>query len=316
MNSKSHYVRIGIFVLTGVGLLIAGLLAFGAKGYFAHKVTYETAIPGEVTGLSVGSTVLLRGVPIGSVSGINFAPELYPDSKSDMIVVRFDLDQHTYISDLSEAAKALRSKKGVDKGLRAMIKLQGVTGASIVSLERIDPADNPPPPLDYEPRYPYVPSVPGQFSRILESIEQSLQNIEKLDFESIGIGASNTLAQTTLLMKKLNRIDLDETVGKANNLLESLNNAATNINTAITGMNLAAIGTNADNRLVELKETNIKLQQTIDNLGTAPVGQTLNDLRSTLNTLNEVLLDLRKYPSGFILGEQPLPARSVKPSPK
>jgi ABC-type transporter Mla subunit MlaD len=316
MNSKSHYIRIGAFVLTGVGLLIAGVLAFGARSYFAHKLTYETAIEGEVTGLSVGSTVLLRGVPIGRVSSIEFAAIVYPGSKSDMIVVDFDLDRPVFVTGMSEEARAHRLKEQIDKGLRAMVKLQGVTGASILSLEHLNPEDNPPPILDYTPRHPFVPSAPGQFTRILESIEQSLQNLQKLDFQSIGIGASNTLAETTRLMQKLNRIDLDQTVGKANSLLDNLNSAVGNITNTLMGMNLDAIGTNANSRLVELKDTNLKLQEAIDRIGTAPIGQTLDGLRSTLNTLNEVLLELKKYPSGFILGQPPLPARSVRPPSK
>ena len=313
MNSKNHYIRIGIFVLTGVGILIAGLLAFGARGFFAKKLTYETAIAGEVTGLSVGSTVLLRGVPIGRVSNIEFAPNVYPGSRSDMIVVDFDLNRRLFVETRSAEERAQILRDQVDNGLRAMVKLQGVTGASVLSLERLNPEANPPPILDYNPRHPFIPSAPGQFTRILESIEQSLQNLEKLDFQSIGIGASNTLAETTLLMKRLNQIDLDKTVGKANTLLDNLNSTIGNLNNTVNGMNLEALGTNANNRLVELKDTNIKLQQAIDSIGTAPIAQTLDGLRSTLNTLNEVLLELKKYPSGFFLGPPPLPAKSVKP---
>jgi paraquat-inducible protein B len=67
MSAKVNNIRIGIFVLIALFLFIAGLLAFGARSYFAVKSTYETAIVGEVTGLSIGSGVLFRGVPIGKV---------------------------------------------------------------------------------------------------------------------------------------------------------------------------------------------------------------------------------------------------------
>ena len=65
MPAKNDNVRIGVFVLLGIVLFIAGLLAFGARSYFAPKTYFETAIEGEVSGLSVGSGVQLRGVPIG-----------------------------------------------------------------------------------------------------------------------------------------------------------------------------------------------------------------------------------------------------------
>ena len=43
MSAKTNNIRIGLFVLVAVALFIAGLLAFGAKGFFVKKLTYETA---------------------------------------------------------------------------------------------------------------------------------------------------------------------------------------------------------------------------------------------------------------------------------
>ena len=48
MSAKTNNIKIGIFVLLALALFIAGLLAFGAKSYFAPKTRFETAIPGEV----------------------------------------------------------------------------------------------------------------------------------------------------------------------------------------------------------------------------------------------------------------------------
>ena len=76
MSAKVNNIRIGIFVLVAIFLLVVGLLAFGARSFFAIKTTYETAIVGEVDGLSVGSAVIFRGVPIGKVSLIDFAPNV------------------------------------------------------------------------------------------------------------------------------------------------------------------------------------------------------------------------------------------------
>src|SRR3974390_1341917 len=92
MSAKNNSVRIGIFVLVAIALFIVGLLAFGAKSYFAAKTYFETAVPGEASGLSVGSTVQLRGVPVGKVTKIGFAWNQYPDSKTTLIIVDFEVD--------------------------------------------------------------------------------------------------------------------------------------------------------------------------------------------------------------------------------
>ncbi|HTR43130.1 MAG TPA: MlaD family protein [Pseudomonadales bacterium] len=316
MNSKANYIRIGIFVLIAIFLLVAGLLAFGAKSYFATKLTYETAIQGDVTGLSVGSGVLYRGIPIGKVSNIVIAPNIYPDSTSDVIVVVFEVDQKIFKKDQTTKEREQLVAHEVGRGLRAMVKLQSITGTSVLFLQYLNPKNYPPLAIDYKPENPYIPSAPSQVTRMLESIDASLQNLQKLDFGSIGSEASNALAQTSILVEQLNRMDLKETVTKANNLLDTLNTTVGNVNTTVAGMKLDQLGGNADDLLVQLKESNRKLQTVMDKLGSAPLSETVDNLNTDLQTLNAVLLELKRYPSGFIFGEPPRRAKSVEPPAK
>src|SRR6476620_4863664 len=126
MSTKSHNIRIGIFVLIAIGLFVAGLLAFGARTYFVRKETYETAIAGEVSGLSVGSKVLFRGVPIGKVSNIDFALNIYPETKSRMIVVEVEVDRQIFVRHQTAEEKKRHREEEIASGLRAMVKGQGV----------------------------------------------------------------------------------------------------------------------------------------------------------------------------------------------
>lgn len=316
MNAKANYVRIGIFVLVAVFLFIAGLLAFGARSYFIKKLTYETAIRGDVTGLSVGSPVLYRGIPIGKVSEIDVAANLYPSSTSDVIVVRCEIDQRILEKNLSEGQREQALEQANKKGLRAMVRAQTITGTSVLFLQYLDPEAYPPIAIDYTPQYPYVPSVPSQVTRMLESIEASLQNLQKLDLGAIGVGASNALAETTILVQKLNHLDLDKTVTKADTLLDTMDKTVANVNSTIAGMNLDKLGGNADDLVVQLKESNRRLQSIMDKLGNAPLGETVDNLNAGLQTLNAVLLELKRYPSGFIFGQPPRPAQSVQPPSK
>ncbi len=316
MNSKANYIRIGIFVLTAIFLLVAGLLAFGARSYFTTKLRYETAVQGDVTGLSVGSSVLYRGIPIGKVSDIAIAPNFYPNSTSDVIIVVFEMDQKILKKEQTSEQREKLLEHEVSRGLRAMVKLQSITGTSVLFLQYLDPKSYPPLAIDYTPDNPYIPSAPSQVTRMLESIEQSLQNLQKLDLGSIGLEASNALAQTSLLVEQLNRMDLKDTVSKANNLLDTLDTTVKNVNTTISGMKLDQLGGNADDLVMQLKESNRKLQTVMDKLGNAPLGETVDNLNADLQTLNAVLLELKRYPSGFIFGEPPPRAKSVEPPSK
>lgn len=168
MSAKVNNIRIGIFVLVAIFLLVVGLLAFGARSFFAIKTTYETAIVGEVDGLSVGSAVIFRGVPIGKVSLIDFAPNVYPDSTSTVIVVEFEVDRKILRHETAEQIDKIREEE-IKKGLRCTVKAQSITGTSIISINYLNPIAYPPPILDYTPEHPYIPSAPSQFARLVES---------------------------------------------------------------------------------------------------------------------------------------------------
>src|SRR3974390_239912 len=139
MSAKPNTFKIGLFTLVAIALFVAGLLAFGAKSYFTKKTMFETAIEGEVSGLSEGSRVEFRGVPIGKVTRITFAWNVYPESKSGMIVVDFEVDSSLFRLPPGIDMNTLL-KRATANGLRAMVKLEGVTGTSILWLETLNPA--------------------------------------------------------------------------------------------------------------------------------------------------------------------------------
>lgn len=312
MSAKTNNIRIGIFVLVAIFLFIVGILAFGAKSYFVTKSTLETAIEGEVYGLSVGSKVELRGVPIGKVSRIAFAQNEYPKSGSDAIVVEFQIEGRIFdVIGSSEKAQEFREAQ-IAKGLRAMIKGQGVTGTSILALEYFNPRENPPLEMPYKPRHPYIPSVPGAVTRMLESIEKSLRHLQEIDVVGIAHGVSNVLSSTRQLTDKLNQVDMVGISDNVNTLVVQLKDTVNELSTTIKGMKLDALSRNADELIVGFKASNEKLETVLGNIGSVPLQDTVGDLRSVMQTLNGVLEELKRYPSGFIFGEPPPPARSVE----
>jgi ABC-type transporter Mla subunit MlaD len=313
MSAKTNYFKLGLFVLGGVILLIAGLLAFGAKSYLAPKTYFETAIPGQVSGLAVGSRVEFRGVPVGKVTRILFAWSLYPQSKSRFIVVQFEVD-----GDLLPLPPHFDMKAAVEqateKGMRAMVKSQGITGTSILSLENLNPRDYPPLDLDYKPRDLYVPSAPAQFTRMLEAIEAALENVRRLDIAGIGKSITNTLESVTQLADKVGQIDLHSIGTNANSLIgdvrdvaNKLEEAVTEVQATIKGMKLDTVSKDADALVDGLRETNAKLQLVLDKAGAAPIQQTVAELHQVLENLNGVLTELKRYPSGFLFGKPPPP---------
>lgn len=70
----------------------------------------------------------------------------------------------------------------------------------------MDPTNNVLLALDYTPRAYYsIPSAPGQFTRMLESIEKALRNVQELDIAGIGQGVTNALGAVTASWTRLTR---------------------------------------------------------------------------------------------------------------
>jgi len=319
MSAKTNHLKIGLFVLAAIALLIIGLLAFGARTYLEPKLMFETFVEGDVEGLSLGSPVKLRGVPVGQVTKIGFAWNEYPESTNAYIIVEFQVEKSGTPVRFQKNPKA-SLEAATKAGMRAIVKSQGITATSFVSVEILDPALNPPPPLDFVPRELYIPSAPSQLTKMLDSIEDSLRSFREIDFGAISKGITNLLAVVSQFGEKLDQLDLKKLAGDADSLILDLKKTGGTVDSAVVDvredlkrLNLGAMGTNANVLLTGLQESNVKLQRVLDTLGQAPLEQTVADLRRALETLNGVLQELKQYPSGFLLGEPPLPARGVRP---
>jgi ABC-type transporter Mla subunit MlaD len=280
MSTKSNNIRIGVFVVIALVLLILGLLAFGAKSYLETKTRFETLVDGEVSGLSVGSRVQLRGVPVGHVTKIDFAWNVYPESASSGIVVEFEVKTKILPRTKGQTDEEVLAR-AVTNGLRAVVKGIGITGTSMLSVENMDPADNPVPKLDYEPNAIFIPSAHGQITRMLDALGKSLDNVQNVNFAAIGESLTNTLQSVARLSDRLAQIDI--------------NSLTTNVNSAV----------------VRYDKVGAKLQVMLDQIDAMPVAQTVTEAHQVMLSLNNVLNELENYPSGFIFGQPPLPPKSL-----
>jgi ABC-type transporter Mla subunit MlaD len=231
MSMRTHNFRIGLFGLTGAGLFIGALFAMGLKSYFGARDVYETYVPGKVDNLSVGALVKLRGVTIGKVSSIDFIGTEYPQYKEQSVVICFKVPKDFEWNTETNVQQML--DREVALGLRARVQGQGFLGANIVSLEYVDPKLYPVEEVPWTPKHYYIPSAPNQFNRVLASLEKSLWQVQNLD-------VSNALA-------------------RAEKLIDAAGQLVANINQ----VNFNQLGTNANSLVVEFRQTNRGLQQTL-----------------------------------------------------
>lgn len=323
MSQKPHHFRIGLFVLGGVVLVLAGILAFGLRHSFETKHRLVTYIPGDVEGLVVGSPIKLKGVNVGEVVGLYFSWNRFPGTKVPCVIVEFDVN--TAISPIpieTEADFEPELKKYVEGGLRAIMKSQPITGASFLELEILDPKTNPPLAYDWEkPRYPYVPSSPSELTRVFAGLNRVVAKIESIDTERISNQLLKTLAAAETTIERIGRLDVEGISGGAKGTLADASTTvlevqglAMDARAKVKGLQTDEMSQDVRKVLAGLDATNAKIQVAVDRLSVVDVRElndTLADLRLAARGLADALAVIRKQPSQLILGGAPAPASSV-----
>ena len=172
--SASRNVRAGVFVVFSVLLAVALLAALGAFASRRDRLRIETYIEESAQGLSEGSAVRFRGVPVGTVEEISFAWSKYalPRTEEGLRQIRYTRIVFTVRKDMLPEGAEKELDEMVDRGLRVNVRNQGITGLRYLDLDFVsESARARLLPVSWTPEYPYMPAAPGleeTFSRFLE----------------------------------------------------------------------------------------------------------------------------------------------------
>jgi phospholipid/cholesterol/gamma-HCH transport system substrate-binding protein len=329
MSAKTNNFKLGLFTLFGVGLFVIGILAFGTWSSLEKKSLFETYVPGDVSGLSIGSAVEFRGVRVGKVTHIAFSWNQYKDTQPGSVVVIFEIKDDVFVTPMgSEWREQLQS--AVEHGLRARMKAQGVTGTCIVSLEYLDPGDYPPIKFSWTPKNTYIPSAPGLFGDLLVSMQKALHRLEHLDVAALNHMAETDLKSVGRLLERVERVDIEGLGTNASSLLQEVRTSNAKIENLIDDadgtvkkLQLEKLTQDADALVRQLQDTISKLEPGLASLDFDSLNQTIESANQTLaqarqaiQNMNDVLNELKQYPSGFIFGRPPPRLKEVQPANK
>lgn len=318
MSKPINNFKLGLFTLCGLAILIVGLLAFGARNYFQPKSQYETYIAGDVTGLTVGSGVELRGVNVGKVTGIDFSWTEYQASYPNYIVVQFEMRNDIEPrSDDMKQEDLLQS--AINRGLRTRIKSKGITGATVLSLEYVDPTENPPIQVPWTPKNTYIPSAPGEFSELLSSVEKVLQNVQNLDLKEMNRLLAGDLQSAGQVLDHAGQFDFGSLSTNANALLVEvrgsnvrLKSLLQNTDDTVTKMKLQKLTHDLDTLADQLQDAVSRIEPGVANIDFNELNETLTKARQAIDDLDDTLNQLKQYPSGFIFGSPPAPVKGIE----
>ncbi|MFM7344510.1 MAG: MlaD family protein [Tagaea sp.] len=155
METRANHFLVGLFVLSLMAALTFVGLWFARANLGEAQSVYHTFFRGSVTGLSIGSTVRYRGVPVGTVQDIAIDPE-------NVERIRVTL--------------ALRPGTPIKTDTIASLQPQGITGLSFIQLTGGTQAA---PPLQLLPgrRAPEIPSIPSPIERLLADAPEAMARV-------------------------------------------------------------------------------------------------------------------------------------------
>ena len=322
MSEKPNQFRIGLFVLVGVGIVLGALFLFGIRSAFQDVQRFETCVTGDVEGLSKGSAVKLRGVAVGKVTEIGFSWNIYENVSPRCVVVRFAVEEKVSpISTADEIGPELQ--RYVDRGLRAIVQSEGITGSSIVAIQTLDPVKYPPLQVPWKPEYYYIPSAPSQLGQILASVDRILQNLEKLDVPKISASATRTLDSADAALRKLGDLDLAGVSRSVNELADDASSAVLEVRglagdarKTLEAMQLESLGKDTGKLINDLDSRLAILIEKLNGLDVRALNETFAGTRDAARNLNDALEELKKHPSGFLFGGAPPPAAGLEKEKK
>ena len=314
-EGKRHY-RLGLFVV--VSIVAFGVLVFvlGGRKLFQPTYTFETYFDGSVAGLEIGAPLRYRGVPLGEVSEILLSGAAYErdvplNERRSYIVVRAKVTV--------SAVQAIQVKRDapelVKLGLRAQTQLAGITGQQYLSLDLLDPVENPPMKFGWTPKYTYVPSAPSRTGEIMAKAQAFLDNLSDVDVKKLDENLNRLLVNVNGKIGELPvaRLSADAdnvlknanaTILRAEPLVADLKQSVDNLGVITRSLRGVADRGELDHTITHIDEAIERINGLVgDNQYDARV--IVRDLRVTADNLREVSATIKRYPAGALIAGPP-----------
>jgi phospholipid/cholesterol/gamma-HCH transport system substrate-binding protein len=324
METRASYFLVGVFVLALITSLF-GFVVWLSRFQAAEESTfYYVYFDGSVTGLSVGSTVRYRGVPVGTVTDIAI-----DGAKVELIQVTLALKRGTPIKTDTVAS----------------LQLQGITGLSFVQLSggTRDAADLVPPPGK---RRATIPSRRSAIEQVFENAPELLTQLGAVATRAADVLSPENQKQITAILQNLSIFSgslakssgsiegiVDDTAATLHDLrrtAESLNQLAmqlTGLSTELGGdarkffTDTSQLTKDAGVTIAEVRKTAESFGHLADDLdkivassgtpirdftssGLYELSQFVSEARSLVASLTRLAYQLERDPARFLFGDQ------------
>jgi len=182
---------IGLFILAGTALLVAGLLLLSRDSLLSRPVEYVVYFTGALDGLDVGADVTYRGVKVGNVQHIELS---YDRGLNDVVMpVTIRINSDTTGGRKGGGSLDRSVERLVERGLRAQLQTPSfLTGKAIVALDFFPSYEG----YIREPHLidlPAIPTVPSRIDQVTEVLRDLVEGLRAMPLKETLDAVSKTL---------------------------------------------------------------------------------------------------------------------------
>jgi paraquat-inducible protein B len=316
MSKKSNPAAIGAFVVGAIVLLIVGVSVFGSGRFFRETYKYILYFESDVSGLSVGANVKLKGVQIGTVSSIllgigDMAQLSGPREKFYVpVVIELDADKTSSLGAMVKPDPPTVAGL-VQRGLRAQLANESfVTGVLYVKLDLYPGTRGLRLADEMHAPFPDIPTLPTPFEEVTMKAAQFFADLQQIDVKGLVDQIKDAAASAHDLLESQGLHDavdhLDVTLKQIDSTLESLRQTSD-----ATRATLEPLRKEIEPTLAQVRSTLADLRVASNNAGAVlqpdsplivSLEQTLSDASVTAKSLNDLAILLERQPDALLKG--------------
>ncbi|MHC4759288.1 MAG: MlaD family protein [Planctomycetota bacterium] len=318
MTAKPNYFKIGLFILIAIILIVATIIIWGAGVFAKDKTYFETYFDSDVTGLVQGSSVQLRGVKIGQVERVEFVDEVYEMPADPSVFTKYERYVRVLCSITREETpkekkrttteREERIKSMIDQGLRLRLSTNILTGQAFLEGTFLEPERFPALDIVWKPKETYVPSAPGAFSTMKDSVDRILAKLEEIDIQ----GVVRNLDE--LLISIRTAVD-DANVPGMTNEIQGFFADARQTNKDLQDL---LSSPDVDKRRANVAQILANLESTLDRIDkklateSPQIDKILSNLREITDDIKELTENIKQHPSEIIFSQPPAKSEMIK----
>jgi len=302
MSKPVNPTAVGSFVIGAIVLIVTAVLVFSSGNIFSSKQHAVVVFPGNVNGLSIGSSVEVRGVRVGSVSDIKILADLKTNKIIVPVYIEFrqgvlkDMRFKNLSDSISSASWDGVIKSMISAGLRAQINMKSlVTGQMMIAIDYFP--ETPVNLTNIDPRYPEIPTI-ETFS------ERTLDILQKIPLTEL---ADKTLDVLTHMDQILTSQDLKDSISNIKVLTKNADIVLTDISSLTRNVNdqVQPLSGSAISALNEATETLNGINDLVgkDSTTRAEMEKALNELAKAASSIRILTDYLQQHPETLIKGK-------------